>query len=252
MSRALALQALVATAVAPPIAAQPRLTFGIAAIDARLDGGLAAAALHELFAAAENDHVAAAGFALLLALRGARRGPLVWLRSDRARGDGRLYGLGLAELGCDPDRLMLVEAPDIVAQLRAGAEAVQCPAVATVILEAFGKASAIDLTATRRLALAAARSGVTLLLLRGGVPPPSAATSRWQVAAAPSLPLAANAPGAPAFDISLLRHRSGIAGFDARVEWNRDRGAFATPLPGALPAMAGQRTLAPAARPKAA
>ena len=49
----------------------------------------------------------------------------------------------------------------------------------------------------------------------------------------------ANAPGHPAFDVTLLRHRGGIAGIEARLEWNRDRQSFdQTPLPGGVPAVA--------------
>lgn len=249
MSRSAILPALEALPARPFAAAW--LSFGSEDLDARLGGGLAMAALHEFYAA--SDGPAAAALALLLALRCDRAGPLVWLREDRARHDGRPYGLGLAELGHDPARLLLVQVPDTLALLRAGAEAVACAAVAVVILEPWGKATAVDLTASRRLAMAAARSGVPALLLRQGQPVPSAAQSRWQVATAPSTALAANAPGAPAFDISLLRHRSGITDLSARLEWDRDRARFATPLPGAAPAASAQRAgAAPGAERRAA
>ena len=244
------LQSLVDNLTEPSAPDTSRLTLGHPSTDHRLGGGLAQAALHEVFAAQDADAPAAAGFALLMALRSERKGPLVWLREDKGRMNGRLYGLGLHELGFDPDRLLLVEAPDTISLLRAAAEAVQCTAVGAVIIEPWGKASVVDLTATRRLTLAAARSGVLALLLRTGEPGPSAATSRWGVRAIPSAQLPADAPGAPAFEISLLRHRSGIAGFSARVEWNRDTCVFtdladpaaapvaAAPLPGVVPATA--------------
>ena len=241
MSRSYAFAAL--EAVSPVITeGYARLSFGEAHIDARLNGGLSVAALHEIYAARESDGATVAGFALMLASRCNRAGPLVWMREDRARQGGRPYGLGLAELGHDPARLLLIQAPDTIALLRAGADAVACGAVAVVILEHWGKAGAVDLTASRRLALAAGRSGVLTILLRQGDTVPSAAQSRWQVATAPSRALAANAPGAPVFDIRLLRHRSGIAGFDARLEWDRDRRSFAASLPGAAPAAIVQRT----------
>src|SRR3546814_11674827 len=82
--------------------------------------------------------------------------------------------------------------------------------------------SELDLTASRRLALAAEKSGTTLLLLRTGADPvPSAAQTRWSVASAPSRAFAANAPGTPTFDITLLRQRSGPSGTSWRLEWNR-------------------------------
>jgi protein ImuA len=216
--------------VAPGDAA--RVGFGDGNIDALLGGGLPAAALHEFYAAREGDEVAAAGLALLLALRCGRPGPLLWLREDRVLRRGRPYGLGVAALGADPTRLLLVQAPDTLALLRAGAEAVACTAMAAVIIEPAGRTDAIDLTATRRLGLAAARSGVLTLLLRTGTPVPSAAHSRWQVAAAPSQQLEARAPGLPAFDLSLIRHRGGVAGFETRLEWDCDAREFRAPLSG--------------------
>ena len=230
---------LAAHVALPPFAAHVALLdFGAAEVDARLGGGLAVAALHELYAVAQGDAPAVAAMALLLALRNRRSGPIVWVGEDKARRDGRLYGLGLAELGVDPQRLLLVEAPDTLAVLRAGADAVACAGVAAVILAPHGRAAAVDLTATRRLALAAARSGVTVLLLRQGDAVPSAANSRWQVASAPSARLATDAPGLPAFALTLLRHRGGVTGFSTILEWNRDRMAFGTATAGGAPAAA--------------
>ena len=227
--------------VADPAVAAGLFGFGDAVVDARLGGGLAVAGLHELYEAGEGDAAATLGLALLLARRNGRAGPIVWLGEDRARRDGRLYGLGLAELGVDPDRLLIVDAPDALGVLRAAAEAVACHGVAAVIIAASGKAARLDLTATRRLALAATRTGVTTLLLRSGQPQPSAAASRWAVAAAASAILVADAPGLPAFGIALLRHRGGIAGFSCQLEWNRDRNAFGAARPGAAPAADFQR-----------
>lgn len=216
------------------------VAFGIDAVDARLGGGIARAALHELFAAHAADAGAAAGFALMLALRGCADGkPVIWLREDRGcRMAGRLHAPGLAELGADPDALYLVGAPDTLALLRAGVDIARCGAVGAVVIEPWGKAPALDLTASRRLAMAAAASGVMTLVLRVDAQPgPSAAQTRWRVASAASTPLGGDAPGLPAFDISLLRHRGGIAGFDARMEWNRDERCFRTPLSGGVPAV---------------
>src|SRR5690606_38663201 len=58
---------------------------------------------------------------------------------------------------------------------------------------------------------------------------PSAAQTRWRVGAQPSRALAANAPGRPAFAISLQRHRGGVAERQWCVEWNRDRTCFESP-----------------------
>jgi protein ImuA len=216
-----------------------QVAFGVETLDARLEGGLAKAALHEIYAEAALDTASAAAFALLLALRASKGKPVLWVREEASRRQGRPYGHGLAELGIAPDRLILVEAPDIIAALRAGADITRCSAVGAVIIELTGKAHVFDLTASRRLALAAGQSGVMTLVLRiNAEPTPSAAHTRWRVASAPSTPLSANAPGAPAFEVKLLRHRGGIAGIDARLEWNRDRQSFDhAPLSGGVPAI---------------
>src|SRR3546814_8123632 len=66
-------------------------------------------------------------------------------------------------------------------------------------------------------------------------PMPSAADTRWQVRAAPSQALEANAPGHAALEIELLRRRAGPAGMRWRVEWNRDECIFREPaLSGAV------------------
>lgn len=200
-------------------------TLGAGRIDRRLGGGLARAALHELFASEEDASVAAA-FALILALRGSDpQKPILWVRDDRAgRTSGQLYGPGLVELGADPERFIFIHAPDEVAVLRASAECIKCASVGAVVIEPYGKAYSLDLTATRRLAMAAATSGVLSLLLRiGADPAPSAAQTRWQVGVVPSLALEGNASGHPTFALSLLRHRAGISAFTATLEWDRDQ-----------------------------
>ena len=217
-----------------------QVAFGAEILDRRLNGDLVRAALHEVYADTA-DAASATAFALLLAWRARKAKPIFWVREEKAaRFGGRPYGHGLAGLGIDPNALLWVNAPDSIAALRAGADISRCNAVGAVIIEPIGKAPALDLTASRRLALAAGQSGVMTLILRTGVEPVhSAAQTRWGVASAPSTPLPANAPGHPAFDVTLLRHRGGIAGIEARLEWNRDRQSFdQAPLSGAVPAVA--------------
>ncbi len=235
-------------------------TFGVDALDQPLCGhggepGLPRAALHEIHGAGRDDLTSTAAFSLLLAERCRHADtvpdrPVLWVSEGaETRRQGRLYPPGLAELGLDPAQIIHVEAADSIAALRAAAEGTRSPAMAAVIVALSGrKPKGLNLTATRRLSLSARESGVLTLLLRSGSDPgdpmPSAAWSRWQVAAAPSASLAANAPGHPAFDISLLRHRSGLYGLDARLEWNREQHIFRalpagqdTPDTGAVPAL---------------
>lgn len=214
-----------------------QFTLGHAAIDEAI-GGLPRGRIHEIFAAAAEDAASAAGFALMFALRACPDdAPFFWIRQESAaqRG-GHLYPPGLADLGADPDRILFVTTGDETATLRAAADILRSSGVGVALIEPLGKAAALNLTASRRLALAAEKSGVTAILLRGAIAPtPSAAYSRWQVRAAPSTPLAADAPGHPVFEIDLLRHRSGPSGLAWRVEWDRDRLSFREPpLSGAM------------------
>lgn len=207
------------------------LASGHADFDAALGGGLATGRCHEFFAADPLDAASAAAFAALIALRRAGNAPLLWLRTiDSARHEGQLYAPGIAELGGDPNRLLLVETQDAKALLAAANDAVRCTGSAAVVVESRGRLPALDLTAGRRLALGARDAGTNLLLLRiAAQPVPSVAETRWQVTAAPSRELEAQAPGAPALDLELLRWRGGPAGARWRLEWNRDEQAFREP-----------------------
>lgn len=236
--------------------AQTRLdnlfTLGAEAIDAKLGGGLATGRLHEVFAAGPKDSASAAGFAMMLGLRAANATrPILWLRQDNAENrEGCLHVPGAAEIGLDPARLILAVADDTALLLKAANDGLRCASLGAVVIEPYRAARMIDLTVSRRLALAAGQSGVTAFLLRTDArPAPSAAQTRWGVSSAASLPLPANAPGMPALDINILRHRGGPDGLVWRVEWNRDQCSFkeapfsgaVLPLPVGRPVPAGTR-----------
>jgi len=209
-------------------AAGARFSTGSRAIDTALGGGLSRGALHEVFAEGMADEPAAAAFAIMLALRASDAKPIVWVRQDFVGLEmGEIYAPGLVELGLSPDRLILVRARDGPSVLRAGEEAARCPPLGAVLVEPWGNPKTLDLVATRRLALAAARADLPVLMVRaGGTPTPSAAASRWRVRSAPSRQMEAEAPGHPCFVADLLRDRAGAAGRGWTVEWNRDRLAF--------------------------
>ncbi|MBR0551997.1 hypothetical protein [Stakelama marina] len=216
-----------------------RTAFGAAEVDEWLGGGVRRDGVHEWYAASIEDGACAAAMALLLAeRRREERQSILWLRERRGeRGAGHPYGPGLVDLGLDPDSIVLLRLGDVTAMLRAAADSVRHGGAASVVLEVHGKAPALDLTASRRLALAAARSDVMVQLVRSDTEPAaSVAHSRWRVASAPSVALEANAPGLPAFDLELLRHRGGREGLQCRLEWDRDKGCFQTPLSGGLSA----------------
>src|SRR5689334_6555867 len=169
-----------------------KVALGHRSADTMLRGGLALAAVHEVFAEGHQG-AAATGFIAAIAGRMGQRKPLVWVRQDFAELEsGVLSPNGLAELGLDPRLLVTVRAADVEAALRITADALACDALGAVVLETFGEARQLDLVASRKLTLAAQSSGVTALLLRvGASPAPSTAETRWIVRAAPSPPTAA-------------------------------------------------------------
>lgn len=231
--------------------APARVALGHADADATLQGGLALAAVHEVFAEGRQSASATgfiAGLAGLVSLAGratARR-PLVWIRQDFAEIEsGALSMAGLTELGLDPRRVVTVRAADVDAALRTAADALACDALGAVVLEVWGEARQFDLVASRKLTLAAQASGVTGLLLRVAArPQPSTAETRWIVRAAHSPPPSVGgAWGAPVFDAQLVRNRHGPVGRWI-MEWKCDECLFKKPAADSQPVAA-----APAHRP---
>ncbi|MFC4293225.1 ImuA family protein [Sphingorhabdus arenilitoris] len=239
-------------------------TLGAAIFDRAMAGGagyagLPLAALHEIYSAEAEDMGAASAFTLLCAERasaalqakGSKRQnapdrPILWARESRhARQNGYLYPPGLTELGIDPARILYVDAPDSIALLCAAADALRSHVPCAVIAELSGaRPKGLDLTATRRLSLSAQKSGIPVFCLRiDAAPMASAAFSRWRIASAPAQPLEANAPGYPVFDVDLLRHRGGLEGLSARLEWHSEQKSFRdAPDIGAVPAVSGNGT----------
>ena len=145
-----------------------KVALGHAAADATLQGGLALAAVHEVFAEGHQS-ATATGFIAGLAGRVSPRRPLVWVRQDFSEIEsGALSMSGLCELGLDPRLLVTVRAPDTDAALRTAADALACDALGAVVLEVWGQARQLDLVASRKLTLAAQASGVTALAAADG------------------------------------------------------------------------------------
>ena len=204
-----------------------------------LNGGLARGALHEVFAGGQE--AAAAGFALALAGRVLSKNKwLLWVRQDFcALEAGEIYGGGVLELGLDPSRVLLLQAGDAQAVLRAAGDALDCKGLGAVMIEPWGEPKIFDLVASRRLTLAAAKHGISAILLRrGAVPSPSAAETRWLVRAAPSPP--GDDWGRPLFDVTLVRNRHGVLGRWI-MEWDQDEAIFRTAHHRALAAASADR-----------
>lgn len=214
--------------------ARGQLALGVPAIDTHLKGGLPLGLLHEAYAGETADMAATSGFAAALVQRATLTNrsedarSVVWIRQTMSESEtGRLYPHGLSGIGLNPANLISVRVNKPIHLLSAGLEAVRCASLSAVIIEAWGSPKELDLTATRRLALAAEHSGTTPFLLRAATEEQaSTAFTRWQVRAAPSRALAASAPGYPTFDITLLRNKAGTHGQSWRVEWHHELGQF--------------------------
>ena len=190
---------------------RPPVTLGHAAADAVLGGGLARGALHEIFAPSGT------GCAACLALLAAGTNPLFWVRPA-------YEALEFGALSGDPARLFTMRAANAGDALIAAADILSCTHVGALVLELAGAPKCLDLVASRRLALIAEQSGVTLLLLRhNAVPKPSAASTRWLARSIASR--ADDEWGDPSFAVQLLRHRQGGIG-DFFVSWNVRYGKF--------------------------
>jgi len=208
---------------------EPAASLGIEALDRALGGGLALGALHDLAPAAPSHAAAGAGFALITVIRSSRAGPVLWVQTDFAAAEaGALYGPGLELLGLPMERLVSVRVPRPRDVLWAAEEALKSSAIAAVIVELTEDGAAADLTATRRLSLAARDGGSLGLLLRHRPSVrPSAAATRWEIATAPS-PSDGHGLGRTCFALHLVRNRSGPCGRWI-VCWDIHERAF-TPL----------------------
>ena len=218
---------------APRLASEERLIGIAASIDRALGGGLPCGALHELVPTAPLHLGAASGFGLALAARasGDRR-QVLWIATDFAAGEGGgPYGPGLDLFGLASARILVLRVPKPVDVLWAMEEALRCRALACVIAELTGDGGVADLTATRRLALAAREgisaqnSGFGLLIRHRTTSMPSAAATRWEIAPALSQPDAYGGIGRARFDLSLRKNRRGPSGRWI-IEWDHHERAF--------------------------
>jgi protein ImuA len=218
---------------APRLTGEERLIGITAPINKALGGGLACGALHELAPAAPMHLGATSGFGLAVAARasGGRR-QVLWVSTDYAASEGgEPYGPGLDLFGLVSARLLVLRVPKPVDVLWAMEEGLRCRALACVIAELTGEGAVADLTATRRLTLAAREglsarnSGFGLLIRHRATAMPSAAATRWEIAPAPSQPDAYGGIGRARFELSLCKNRRGPSGRWI-IEWDHHERAF--------------------------
>jgi protein ImuA len=176
--------------------------------------------LHEIQPQSYRDGPAAMGFACALAAMAARRrtGTVIWIAQARGGLDfGRPYGPGLARIGIDPGRVLVVDAPDDKAALWAAAEGAKA-AAGTILVQALGE---IGLTAARRLHLAAAQGGAFAAIVRPhqvqGLGP---ALTRWRTAGAQGTARSLTQWATPRWRVGLERRRDGPPGPAQILEWD--------------------------------
>ena len=205
------------------------LPLGVTEVDRLLSGGLRRNALHEIRAGETRKSSAASGFAtaLLARLAGLDDRPILFVVEEgAAKEGGHPYGPGLGQFGLDPARLVVVTTRRAQETLWVFEEGLRCAGLAAVAAELRGHPKALDLTASRRLALRARDSGVMGLLLRqAGTAEPGAATTRWRVAPRPAATVDdfTEGIGRPAWRLDLERNRAGPTG-SIDLEW--DHGAL--------------------------
>jgi protein ImuA len=213
------------------------IPLGLPELDSSLpNGGLKLAALHEIIAVSPDSFSgvpgisgSSTGFAAWLLKKCLAHSPgiALWCRRPVGRFDPRPYGPGLSQW-VDPSRLLLVQARQQIDVLWAMEEGLRSKGVAAVL----GETASADLTATRRLLLAAEGGGSMALLLRpAGTATSSAALTRWQVCGA----AAQSTPGLrdiarPRWQIELSRARGVMTGERQTswlMEWNDETGDLA-------------------------
>lgn len=201
------------------------------ALDAALpQGGLARGGLHDLTFPPEEAAGAATGFAALLL--GRTGGTVFWIAEEPDA-----WPPGLARFGLDPAALVLVRARGADA-LWAMEEALRSPASAGALLVL---ARPPDLTAERRLMLAAQTGGGIGLLLRPEAEEaPGAALTRWRVASLPGLGASRHDLGDPRWRVELLRCRGGRPGAWV-LSWSASAGTLRAEEEGEDEAAASRR-----------
>jgi protein ImuA len=202
--------------------------FGIADVDVCLNGGLVRGALHEIAAADHRSIPAALGFLLALSspvYRGSieakarQRGHMLWPLAKQDHAFGMPYAPGLRFFGLDPARILFVRCASARDCLWTMEEGLRLGGIAAVI---GTRVKSMDLTASRRLQLAAEQANTPVLLLRNYHDnAPSAAATRWRVAPAPSARDTYGFYGQARFHVALDYARGGKRG-EWVMEWNHE------------------------------
>jgi protein ImuA len=196
--------------------------------------------LTEIVPVAPGDGAAALGFALgWIGLTQAENLILIAGPDSVSAETGGPYAPGTAQFGLPTARLIHVRTRTLKEALWASEQTLELTGARVLCLVPHD--ARLTLTATRRLHLAAEKSGARCVLVRFDPLSPSAAWTRWNVAAAPSRSVGLEM-GKPRFAVTLARRRSGRSGQRWLLEWNAHEHAFSETdraIPNVKIAMAG-------------
>jgi protein ImuA len=196
-------------------AAEPSIALGIEAIDQALPtGGIRLGALHEAASAGPDTEHATAATLFAAGILARLEGPVLWVLRQ-----ADLFAPGLAGVGLQPNRIVFAEAgKDVLPVMEEG---LRHAGLAAVVAEHTGR---LSLVASRRLQLAAEQAGILAILIRRSpsfddpaLNEPTAAVTRWRIAALPSPPALPHAPDTPGlgrarWKLDLTRCRGGEPG----------------------------------------
>lgn len=220
-------------------------------------------ALHEIRTSRSMDAAAATGFALALGrllagsitacgMKGMQEeAPAIpsppaadwrifWISDPLSRVEtGDLHLPGMAGFAIAPHHLIRITPSSRRDCLWAAGEVAQSPGISGFcLLEFCGNPPECDLTASRRLMLRASRAKLPVILLRHGArAEPSAAATRWHIAAAsgPAAPACGlpSLAARPRFRINLEKCRNARPGPEAgwTLEWNPDEQCLRSAVP---------------------
>ena len=150
------------------------MPLAVDSLDSALSGGLALGRVH-MMCGMMQAHGAVSGFVTALLMRlvahlsavGTSAGPIVWCPASSLGGAGMLYGHGLAALGLDPARLLIVDTPHPSHRMAALDDIARTDGLTAVVAEYDGMQKSSDywMRLMRRIQLATESSRVTVFLL---------------------------------------------------------------------------------------
>ena len=227
------------------------MPLAVDSLDSALSGGLALGRVH-MMCGMMQAHGAVSGFVTALLMRllahlsavgTTSAGPIVWCPASSLGGAGMLYGHGLAALGLDPSRLLIVDTPHPSHRMAALDDIARTDGLTAVVAEYDGMQKSSDywMRLMRRIQLAAESSRVTVFLL-GAPLVANGCETVWHIAPTNMAP-ADKMPGhilhnrphrsftsssqscGPRWQITLKRARGGYP-FQGHIGWEAWSGQF--------------------------